>query len=64
MNQKATGFTALRQDEEVDDDDNGNSLSTEKTEQPKTTANAFPSAATLKLVGEDPAMEDEDDEIT
>lgn len=64
MNQKSTVFAALQQDDEVEDHDNDDAMATEKTEQPKAAVNAFASAVTSKTAGEDPAMEDEDDEIT
>lgn len=57
-------FAALQQDEETEEHDGDDAMATDKTEQPKSGLNAFASAAASQKVGEDPAMDDEDDEIT
>lgn len=63
-NRKSTMFAALQQDEETEEHDIDDSMATDKTEQPKSSLNAYASAAVSQQVGEDPAMDDEDDEIT
>lgn len=63
-NRKSTMFAALQQDEETEEHDSDNAMATDKTEEPKSGLNAFASAAVSQRVGEDPAMDDEDDEIT
>lgn len=57
-------FAALQKDEETDDHDGDDAMTMEKTEQPKSTTNAFASTAIPTPIGENPAMDDEDEEIT
>lgn len=63
MNRKSTMFAALQQNEDAEEHDH-DAMATEKTEHPKSTVNAFASTVVSNPVGEDPAMDDEDDEIT
>lgn len=57
-------FAALQQDEEAEDHDSDDAMVAEKSEQPKPTVNAFASTAVSDPAGGDPAMDDEDEEIT
>lgn len=60
-------FAALQQDAEPEDQDGNdgdNAMATEKIEQPKSTVNAFASTVVSGPAGRDPAMDDEDEEIT
>lgn len=64
MNQKSTGFAALQQDDE-DEDNNGDEAMTEITTEPQPTENVFASKNAIPApAGPDPAPVDEDDEIT
>lgn len=64
MNQKSTGFAALQQDDE-DEDNNGDEAMTEVTTEPKPSGNVFASTnVNATPAGPDPASVDEDDEIT
>lgn len=66
MNRKSTMFAALQQDEDAEDGDgdDGDAMATDKIEQPKSTMNAFASTAVSNPAGGNPAMNDEDEEIT
>lgn len=67
MNRKSTMFAALQQDEEAEDhnaDDGDNAMATEKIEQPESTVNAPASTVVSIQAGNNPAMDDEDEEIT
>ncbi|KAJ5587528.1 uncharacterized protein N7459_003293 [Penicillium hispanicum] len=66
MNRKSTMFAALQQDE-VNENSDGDNAMTDSTAPAKSTANSFatqPTFTTSNPVIDDPAMADEDDEIT
>ncbi|KAJ5218646.1 uncharacterized protein N7498_000745 [Penicillium cinerascens] len=65
LNRKSTAFAALQQDDAGDDDDDDDDAMAENPEKPKTKPNPFASANVAETpAASDPALLDEDDEIT
>lgn len=57
-------FAAFQKDEETEDHDGDDAMAVEKTEQPKSITNASASTVMSASAGGNPAMDEEDEEIT